>query len=118
MHVQVYFVKDKLTAAPTVLQELEVLRHAATLPDQDANKHPSGPPPAIMASLRAAASALGHSSRDETAQRVFRPSHALPTVTLAQQVESPLTALYGCIHICRCAYIFAGVQIRKVFTVR
>ena len=103
MHVQVCVVKDKLTAAPTVLQELEVLRHAATLPEQDANKHLSGPPPAIMASLRAAASALGHSSQDEMAQRVFRPSHALPTVTLAQQVGSPLSAMYSCIYICRCA---------------
>ena len=78
----------------TGVQELDVLRHAASLPEDERAK-PSpvqAPPPELMASLQHAAAALRLDQAEQMRAAVFRPSHVLPTVTLAEQVHS-LTSL-------------------------
>ena len=75
-------------------QELDVLRHAVSLPeDERAKPAPiQAPPPELMASLHQAAAALRLDQAEQMRAAVFRPSHILPTVSLAEQVPS-LTSL-------------------------
>ena len=71
-------------------QELELLRHAASLPEQAMQQPPEPPPADVMAALQRAATALGSTGgaaeRERLRAGVFRPSHELPTMSLAQQV--------------------------------
>lgn len=73
--------------AVLVEQEIEVLGHAATLPE-DERARPAEPPPAeLMLPLHKAAAALSTGRAKQMRANVFRPSHNLPTVTLAQQAS-------------------------------
>jgi hypothetical protein len=69
-----------------VLQELDVLSHAATLsPAERERPHAQPPPPPeVLEQLRSAAAAMN--SAEQMRATVFRPSHILPTVTLPEQV--------------------------------
>ena len=78
-------------------QEAQLLRRARALPDQATNGRPpgdSGPPANVMEALRKAAAGLAAAGGPQQGEReraragVFKPSHALPTVTLAQQVSA------------------------------
>ncbi len=75
-------------------QEIELLSHAASLPE-DLRERPAQPPPAaLMQELHTAAAALSiKSDAQQMRANVFRPSHILPTVTLAQQVSQADSAL-------------------------
>ena len=66
-----------------------MLRHAVSLPeDERAKPAPvQAPPPELMASLQQAAAALRLGQAEQMRAAVFRPSHILPTVTLAEQVR-------------------------------
>ena len=66
-----------------------MLSHAVSLPeDERAKPAPvKAPPPELMASLQQAAAALRLDQAEQMRAAVFRPSHALPTVTLAEQVH-------------------------------
>ena len=80
----------------TDVQEVDVLRHATSLPeDERAKPAPvQAPPPELMASLQQAAAALRLGQAEQMRAAVFRPSHILPTVTLAEQVPHiPFLAL-------------------------
>ena len=89
----------------TGVQELDVLRHAVSLPeDERAKPAPvQAPPPELMASLQQAAAALGLNQAEQMRAAVFRPSHVLPTVTLAEQVHtlrlSIFTSLPGALSV-------------------
>ena len=73
-----------------VCQEIELLQHAADNP-QSAQQHQQAcpPPPDIMQHLLSAANSLQQQRQNMQAQ-VFRPTVALPTVSVEQQVHSPL----------------------------
>ncbi len=69
-------------------QEVEVLKHAASLP-KDARSRAvpdQAPPPDLMASLQQAHATLSANPAERMRAEVFRPSHVLPTMTLAEQV--------------------------------
>lgn len=70
-------------------QELEVLRHAASLPPEQrgAGGAAAGepPPPALMRKLLEAAGGL-EGRRAAVRRDLLRPSHTLPTRSLEQQV--------------------------------
>ncbi|PSC76424.1 TAP42 like family [Micractinium conductrix] len=78
----------------TLLQELQILRHAAALPPdqrerQREQRAASGPPPDLMRQLAAAAGNLGlggsaAAKREQLATGVFRPSYTLPTMSVEQ----------------------------------
>ena len=68
-------------------QELEVLGHAATLPEDKHARPAEQPPPELMQQLHKAAAALSTGRAEQMRADVFRPSHHLPTVTLAQQAS-------------------------------
>ncbi|EIE22830.1 hypothetical protein COCSUDRAFT_42427 [Coccomyxa subellipsoidea C-169] len=74
-------------------QEIELLSHAASLPE-DLRERPAQPPPAaLMQELHTAAAALSiKSDAQQMRTNVFRPSHILPTVTLAQQAEREIAS--------------------------
>ena len=75
-----------------VMQELEMLSHAISMPDEERHK-PLPPPPAdLLGELHRAASNLG-GQRQQIASQVFRPSHRLPTRTLQQQVLAHIALL-------------------------
>ncbi|CAK0786976.1 hypothetical protein CVIRNUC_010192 [Coccomyxa viridis] len=82
---------DRLSS---IQQELGVLRHAVSLPeDERAKPAPvQAPPPELMASLQQAAAALRLGQAEQMRAAVFRPSHILPTVTLAEQAEREMAA--------------------------
>ena len=70
-------------------QELEVLKHAASLPE-GVRSHPAPDqalPPDLMASLQQAHAALRTNPAERMRAEVFRPSHILPTMTLAELVR-------------------------------
>ena len=71
-----------------------MLRHAVSLPDDERAKPApaQAPPPELMASLQQAAAALRLDQAEQMRAAVFRPSHILPTVSLAEQVHD-LTSL-------------------------
>ena len=73
-----------------LVQEMEMLSHAISIPVEE-RKKPLPPPPAdLIGKLHLAATNLGK-ERQQVASDVFRPSHRLPTTSLAQQVaELPL----------------------------
>ena len=74
-----------------------MLRHAVSLPE-DERTQPApvqAPPPELMASLQQAAAALRLDQAEQMRAAVFRPSHVLPTVTLAEQVHT-LASLSWC----------------------
>ncbi|CAL8464841.1 g4376 [Coccomyxa elongata] len=79
-----------LTAADalgSLKREIEVLSHAATL-SEDERARPAEPPPAeVMQQLHKAAAALSTGRAEQMRASVFRPSHNLPTITLAEQAE-------------------------------
>ena len=85
---------DGPVAPAACWQEAQLLRRARALPDQAGGRPPGGggPPADVMEALRKAAAGLGAAGAFQQGEReraragVFRPSHALPTVTLAQQV--------------------------------
>jgi immunoglobulin-binding protein 1 len=69
-----------------IQEELELLKHAASLPPGPAaslGRPP--PPPAALQELHQVSSALGN-KRAELQQRVFQPSHVLPTRSLKEEV--------------------------------
>lgn len=71
---------------PTDLQEVELMAHAASLPEEERNK-PLPPPPAdLLQKLHLAAGDLG-GRRGQIAANVFKPSHNLPTRSLREQVS-------------------------------
>lgn len=71
-----------------VTQELELLQHAASLPEDQCSRPAQPPPPEVMEQLQKAAAALSRRSAEQMRAGVFQPSHNLPTVTLAEQVSS------------------------------
>ncbi|GAB4823929.1 hypothetical protein N2152v2_010975 [Parachlorella kessleri] len=88
-------------------QEMELLAHAASLPEEEGDKPPPAAPSELRQKLLAAAGALqgkqraacggGRSmppgpQREQLRQAVFRPSHALPTMTVEQWGEVELRA--------------------------
>jgi len=72
-------------------QEVDVLKHAASLPEDMRSRPASnqGASTEVMASLRQAAAALSMNPAEQIRATVFRPTHILPTVTLAEQVRCP-----------------------------
>eukprot|EP00887_Chlorella_sp_A99_P004672 scaffold4.g4672.t1 len=82
-------------------QEVQLLRHAASLPEderQPARGRGTGdaaaagdtagpPPPAMLAKLREAVGTLQAGRREQLRQEVLRPSHILPTMTVEQWGE-------------------------------
>ncbi|KAK9803022.1 hypothetical protein WJX72_003617 [[Myrmecia] bisecta] len=73
-------------------QEVEMLKHAASIPEDERNRPRPGPPPELMEQLMAAARGLEGPSREQRRQEVFRPSHNLPTVSLAQHAQLEMQA--------------------------
>lgn len=74
------------------VQEIEMLSHAISLPEEE-RKKPLPPPPAdLLGKLHLAATNLGK-QRQQAAADVFRPSHRLPTRSLAEQVAKTI-----CLH--------------------
>ena len=68
---------------------MEVLKHAASLPD-GVHSHPApdqAPLPDLMASLQQAHATLSTTPAERMRAEVFRPSHTLPTMTLAELVR-------------------------------
>lgn len=58
------------------------------------------PPAELMEKLHSAAAALSMGSAQQMRASVFRPSHNLPTVTLAEQVSSIYDRLDGILCAC------------------
>ena len=65
-------------------QELELLQHAASVPLNE-RREPQPPTPDIMQQLIGAANSMQQQRQNLQAQ-VFRPTVALPTVSVEQQV--------------------------------
>ncbi len=70
----------------TLQQEVEILRHAAAMPADERQRQreqraAEGPPADLMRQLGAVAAA---NRRQQLAEGVFRPSHALPTMSVEQ----------------------------------
>ncbi len=74
-------------------QELQLLDAAAMMPQAErrAAARSNAPPPELLRQLQAAA--VGLESRSRIQRDLLRPSHNLPTRTLAQQVQS--AAVWG-----------------------
>ena len=69
------------------IQEIEMLSHAASLPEEQRHQ-PLQPPPAdLLRSLQLAASNL-ETRRQQVRASVFQPSHNLPTRTLREQAHT------------------------------
>lgn len=70
-------------------QEMELLSAAAAMPEAERRRAAQSnvPPPEALQQLRAAAAGL-QSQRQAVRDNLLRPSHNLPTRTLAQQVGS------------------------------
>lgn len=68
-------------------QEMEMLSAVAAMPEAERRRaaQSSAPPPAVLQQLRSAAEGL-QSQRQTIRDNLLRPSHNLPTRTLAQQV--------------------------------
>ena len=66
-------------------QEMDLLEHAASIPPEQRQQPPRPPPPDVMQHLLGAASTLQRQRQNLQAQ-VFRPTVALPTVSVEQQV--------------------------------
>ena len=81
-------------------QEIELLNHAASLPEDLRVRPAQAPPAELMEKLRSAAAALSMGSAQQMRASVFRPSHNLPTVTLAEQVSSIYDRLDGILYAC------------------
>jgi hypothetical protein len=66
-----------------------VLQHAVSLPGDVRSAQVPGraPPPDVMSALHQAAAALSVNPAEQMRASVFRPSHNLPTRTLAEQVR-------------------------------
>lgn len=89
------------------IQEIEVLSHAATLPE-DERARPAEPPPAeVMQQLQKAAAALSTGRAEQMRATVFRPSHNLPTIALAEQA-SPAFQTFGANILCQLRYAVHG----------
>ncbi|KAK9917919.1 hypothetical protein WJX75_009572 [Coccomyxa subellipsoidea] len=73
-------------------QEIELLNHAASLPEDLRVRPAQAPPAELMEKLRSAAAALSMGSAQQMRASVFRPSHNLPTVTLAEQADREIAA--------------------------
>lgn len=67
-------------------QEMEMLSAVAAMPEAERKRaaQSSAPPPAVLQQLRSAAEGL-QSQRQTIRDNLLRPSHNLPTRTLAQQ---------------------------------
>ncbi|KAA6417860.1 MAG: hypothetical protein FRX49_12158 [Trebouxia sp. A1-2] len=65
-------------------QEVHLLEHAASIPRDQRQQTPSPPPPDVMQHLLGAASNLQR-QRQNLQSQVFRPTVALPTVSVEQQ---------------------------------
>ena len=82
-------------------QEIELLQHAADNPQTaQQHQHARPPPPDIMQHLLGAANNLQQQRQNMQAQ-VFRPTVALPTVSIEQQVDI-LLCLVTCAHSVFC----------------
>lgn len=67
-------------------QELDMLSHALSIPEEERNR-PLPPPPAdLLGELHQAAAQLGR-QRQQIAANVFKPSHRLPTRSLREQAD-------------------------------
>ena len=66
-------------------QEVDLLEHAASIPRDQRQQGPRPPPPDVMQHLLGAASNL-QGQRQNLQSQVFRPTVALPTVSVEQQV--------------------------------
>ncbi len=87
-----------------VLQEVDLLEHAASIPPDQRQQPPRPPPADVMQHLLGAASNLQR-QRQHLQSQVFRPTVALPTVSVEQQVcpfaETRLhTFVVGCTSAC------------------
>jgi hypothetical protein len=81
---------------PTIAQELALLRHAASIPEDERSMQSAGgppPPDALMRQLREALHGL--SQREQLRGAVFGPSHALPTMTIEQVAQGPGSRIGG-----------------------
>ena len=67
------------------MQEMELLQHAASAPQNEQRREPRPPPPDIMQQLIGAAHNM-QQQRQRLQAQVFRPTVALPTVSVEQQV--------------------------------
>lgn len=76
---------DKL---PSIHCELEILAHAASLPEAERETAPTQPNPELLQSLAAAANALqinsSKHSREYIKSQIFKPSYKLPTMSIEQ----------------------------------
>lgn len=66
-------------------QEVDLLKHAARLPPDQRQQQPRPPPADIMQHLLGAANSL-QTQRHNLEAQIFRPTVALPTVSVEQQV--------------------------------
>lgn len=72
------------------VQEVNLLEHAASIPHDQRQMQPVRPPPPdVMQQLLGAAANLQtqHTQRQSLQAQVFRPTVALPTVSVEQQVS-------------------------------
>lgn len=79
-----------LDSGETLLQEVSLLEHAASIPnDQRQTQTARPPPPDVMQQLLGAAANLQaqQTQRQRLQAQVFRPTVALPTVSVEQQVR-------------------------------
>ena len=69
------------------VQEINLLEHVSSMPP-DKRQAQSAPPTDLLEQLRGAASTLQtqQSQRQRLQQQVFRPTVALPTISVEQQV--------------------------------
>ncbi len=69
-------------------QEVQLLQAAAAMPEAERQKakESNAPPPELMRQLMSAASGL-ESQRQQIRENLLRPSHMMPTRSLAQQVS-------------------------------
>lgn len=102
-------------------QELDLLQRMLSLPEKErkgieGSSKKAGPPPELMSTLVAAARNLERhaasgltGSRTQDAHGILRPSHNLPTISLAEQVLTGSSKALVFLLICR-------LPIRRAFT--
>lgn len=77
-----------MQALSATQQEVQLLQAAAAMPEAERRKakESNAPPPELMRQLMSAASGL-ESQRQQIRENLLRPSHMMPTRSLAQQVS-------------------------------